>query len=201
MIISAGTMIFVILNNILYLIRSIWLFRRKVPHYMRYFMLGFGVFTSYGAAQFGQFYATVSLAIIAVDFMGTRFIEEVDAANAAYKAQKAADKAEKERLKRIQHFPGKYPVEFFRMIRKNYVYGKRGQLILGAGCFLTSSFLYIMFTMYSMVGQVHGEEDLVTVNGLAQIFLQTGFLVILLSITMMVMLISYYIKDQKRQTV
>lgn len=198
MIISAGTMIFVILNNILYLIRSIWLFRRKVPHYMRYIMLGFGVFTSYGAAQFGQFYATVSLAIIAVDFMGTRFIEEVDAANAAYKAQKAADKAEKERLKRIQHFPGKYPVEFFRMIRKNYVYGKRGQLILGAGCFLTSSFLYIMFTMYSMVGQVHGEEDLVTVNGLAQIFLQTGFLVILLSITMMVMLISYYIKDQKK---
>lgn len=196
--ISAGTMLPVLLSDLLYLIRSFWLLKKEPPRSFTFCIMLFGIGFSFLSFFLGQLYAGFNIVIMAVDFMGTRMIEEMDAANAAYKAQKAADKAEKERLKRIQYFPGKYPVEFFRMIKKNYVYGKRGQMILVAGCFLTSSFLYIMLTMYSMVKQIHGKEDFVAVNGLSQIFLQSGLLVVLFCILMMVMIISYYIKDQKK---
>lgn len=186
-----------LLTNVLYLIRSICLIMNKDNRFFEY-LPPIGVGTYMIAIAVGlQFYFMINISLCIVDFMVTRWLEERDAINAAYEKQKALEQAEKEERKRIRYFPGRYPQEFFRMIRKNYRYGKSGHMILSAGCFLTAACMYILLTMYSLITQVHGQEDIFSTNGLQHFFLQTGILVVVFAVLMMTMLVSYYIKDQK----
>ena len=187
-----------LLANSLYFIRSIWLMRGRKMGFFEV-LPGVGLILYVMSAGFAlQPYAFVGIMVLIFDYMGARWIEEREAINKAYEEQKARELAEKEEIKRVRHFPGRYPEEFFQMIRKNAVYGKKGQMILSAGCILISAFMYIMLTMYGLISQVHGEEDFALGFGLARIFRQTGLLMGLCSILMMTMIISHYIKDQKK---
>lgn len=187
-----------LIAHLLYFIRSLWLMSgRKIGFFE--VLPGVGLVLYVVSAGFAlQPYAFVGIFILIFDYMGARWIEEREAINKAYEEQKARELAEKEAIRRVRHFPGRYPEEFFRMIRKNAVYGKKGQMILAAGCVLTSAFMYIMLTMYGLISQVHGEEDFAFGFGLARIFRETGLMMALLSILMMTMIISHYIKDQKK---
>lgn len=188
---------FVIIIMILYLIRSLLLIYRNNAGILS--LLHGPAFIIITAGLVGmQFFLIINIVIVVADYMGFRYFDEAEERNAAYAELKERERQEKERNRRIRYFPGRYPEEFFRMIRKNYAYGKKGQMILASGCFLTAACLYIMLTMYSLITKVHGKEDFLSQNGLVQIFLQTGLLVALFSIVMMTMIISYYIKDQKK---
>lgn len=195
--VSAGFSIFAVIGNLLYLIRTIWLIKGKSLKTFEFISgLGFVLYTLsvYPGGQ--MVVGGVNFALVIIDYMGARWIEERDEMDRKYQEMKARERAEKEEMKRVRYFPGRYPIEFFRMIRKNAAYSKKGQMILASGCFLTAAFMYIMLTMYGLISQVHGEEDLIVGFGLARIFKQTGLLIALCSILMMTMIISYYIKDQ-----
>lgn len=191
--------IFAVIAILLYLIRTIWLIKGKSLKTFEFLPgVGFGFFVVSVIAGGQMYIGLVNIAFVIIDYMGSRWIEERDEMNRKYEEMKARERYEKEEKKRVRYFPGRYPEEFFRMIRKNASYNKKGQMILASGCFLTAAFMYIILTMYGLISQVHGEEDFLFGFGLARIFKQTGFLMALCSILMMTMIIGYYIKDQNK---
>ncbi len=188
------TLVPALLTNILYFVRSILLQKNKLPKFFGY-LSGIGLGT-YAISM--QPYFLINLVLVIFDFMFARWLEERDRINAAYEIQKAKEKAEKAEKKRIRYFPGRYPAEFFQIIRKNMVYERKGLNILRAGCFLSGTCIYTMLSMYVLTSQIHGKEDLVTGSGLVQIFQQAGLLIVVFNILMLTLIISYYIKDKKK---
>lgn len=196
-IIRLCTLIPMLFANILYLIRSVWFMNKKNPKYFEFLpMVSLIIYFIAFFAQ--QLYMVINVTLVAFDYMGARWLEERDAINRAYEEQKRRERADKEEKKRVHYFPGQYPKEFFRVIRKNTAYGKREKMILSAGCLLCASCMYITLTVYSLITQVHGKEDILSRNGLVQSFQQTEILVILFLVLLQTMIISYYIRDQKR---
>ncbi|PWJ48118.1 FtsX-like permease family protein [Faecalicatena contorta] len=184
----------------LFLFRSFWLLGHKNPKYFD-LLPAVGLVVCFGYIVFPgfvQIYICVNLGIVCVDYMGTRWLEERDAINAAYEKQKEEDRAEKANRKRIRYFPGKYPEEFFRVVQKNFTYGFKGQGILSIVCILAAACVYILLAIYYLITQVHSTEDFLAMNGLIDIFKQTGVLMVGVGILMLTLVISYYIKDQKK---
>lgn len=184
----------------LFLFRSFWLLAHKNPKYFN-ILPGVGVAVCVGyilLPEFGQFYVCVNLGIVTVEYMWVRWLEERETINAAYEKQKIEDKADKANRKRIRYFPGKYPEEFFRVIWKNFMYGFKGQGILAMVCILVAACVYTLFAIYNLITQVHSTEGFLTGYGLIDIFTQTGVLMAGVGILMLTLVISYYIKDQKK---
>lgn len=191
---TLSSVILALLTNILYFVRSIWLIKKKNPKYF-IFLPGVGMVVY---AICFQPYFLINIVLVVVDYMGVRWLQERDEINEAYKRQKANEKLEQAEKKRIKYFPGRYPEEFFQMVRKNYIYTKKGQILLLAACFFTAMCIYVMLTMYGLIAQVHGKEDFMSSNGLIEIFRNTGLLVAVLCIIMLILVISYYIGYQKK---
>lgn len=182
--------------NIIYFIRSVWLIKKREPKY-------FTFLPCVGAVVYIiciQPYFFINIVLVVIDYMGGRWLEEREEINAAYEKQRMIEKKEKEEKKRIKFFPGHYPEEFFKMIRKNYIYSKKGQLLLIAASSFVAMCMYVMLTIYGMVTQVHDKESFMSNNGLVEIFRNTGILVALFSIIMLILVISYYIGYQKRNS-
>ena len=182
----------------LYLIRSLWLMKKKNLQVFAFLpMVGLLGYVSPMYLSF-QPYLLINILLTVVDYMGARWLEERDEINAAYEEQKARERAEKEEQKKVRYFPGRYPEEFFRIVRKNDIYGKNGKRVLLAGGILSSACVYIMLTMYSLFTGIHGKEDMLLGTGLVQVFRQAGVLVFILLILMLTMIISCYIREQKK---
>lgn len=188
------TLLPAVITNVLYLVRSLLLRKKKSPKFFVY-LSGIGIGT-YALSL--QPYFLINIGFVIFDYMGARWLEERDQINAAYEIQKEKERAEKEEKKRVRYFPGKYPAEFFQVIRKNTIYEKKGLNILRAGCFLSGTCIYTMLSMYGLTSRIHAKENFLTGNGLVQIFQQAGLLIILFNILMLTLIISYYIKDKKK---
>lgn len=182
----------------LYLIRSLWLIKKKNQRVFTFLpmagLLGY-VLPMYISLQP---WLLINVLLTVVDYMGGRWLEERDVINAAYEEQKTREREEKEEKRRVRYFPGRYPAEFFRIVRKNDTYGKYGKRILQAGGVLSSACIYIMLTMYSLFTGVHEKEDILFGNGLVKIFLHAGILMFVLLILMLTMIVSCYIREQKK---
>jgi len=184
----------------LFLFRSFWLLGHKNPKYFNNLpAVGFAVCVGYIVLpELGQIYILVNMLIVIVEYMWTRWLEERETINAAYEKQKIEDQADKANRKRIRYFPGKYPEEFFRVVRKNFTYGLIGQGILSMVCILAAACTYILLAIYYLITQVHSTEDILMRSGLIGIFKRTGGLMAGVVILMLTLVISYYVREQKK---
>lgn len=188
-IVSLLMIIPVIFISIIYLIRSVWFIKHPNSGDLGFIpMLALLGYAMVLIITF-QPYLLTNIILLVVDYMAARWLEERDAFNAAYKEQKKRERAEKEEKKRVRYFPGKYPPEFFTIVKR--VLGNKGQIILSVSCFFSAASVYIMFAITGMVTQVYEKENILSRNGFC-------FLVFVLLLVLMTMIISYYIKELKR---
>ncbi len=188
----------VLFINILYLLRSVLLIKNKTTKYFAFLpMLDTIVYMIILNVDV-QIYLVINSIMFALDYFLALWLEERDKINQDYLKSKIRDKAEKEEKRRVKYFPGKYPIEFWGIMKKNAAYGKNGHTVLKAGCFISAASIYIMLAIYQLINQIHEQEDFLSQNGLVQIFKETGILVIVLLILLMKMIISCYIREQKK---
>jgi hypothetical protein len=188
----------VLFINMLYLIRSVLLMKKKNTKCFAFLpMLDTIVYTIVLSIDI-QLYLVINIMMFALDYFLVLWLEERDKITQEYMESKIRDKKERDEKKRIKYFPGKYPIEFWSIIKKNTAYGKNGHTVLKAGCFISAASIYIMLAIYQLIKQIHEQEDFLSQNGLVQIFKETGILVIVLLILLMKMIISCYIREQKK---
>ncbi|MGL6200709.1 MAG: hypothetical protein ACRC3H_17405 [Lachnospiraceae bacterium] len=188
-IVSLLMIIPVMFIGIIYLIRSVWFIKHPNSGDLGFIpMLALAGYAMVLIITF-QPYLLINIILLLVDYLAARWLEERDAFNAAYREQKKRELEEKEEKKRVRYFPGKYPAEFFAIVKR--IFGKKGEIILFAACFFSAASVYIMFAVTGMVTQVNEKEDILSRNGFC-------FLVFSLLLVLMTMIISYYIKDLKK---
>lgn len=109
--------------------------------------------------------------------------------------------------KKANYFPGKYPKEFYQVIRKNFRYRGKNQVIFVMAAMLLAAICYIVFSMYQMTDKLYGGKEesdsaLASVmfgEGIHGLFQSLALILGILSVLMMVMVISWYIKEQKKE--
>lgn len=153
--------------------------------------------------NFPLYYMVVS----AVEFMSVKYLEQQEEINQRYETIQENERKEKVHRKKANHFPGKYPKEFYQVIRKNFRYRGKNQVIFVMAGMLLAAICYIVFSMYQMTDKLYGgkgESDSSLANvmfgeGIHGLFQSLVLILGILSVLMMVMVISWYIKEQKKE--
>ena len=69
------------------------------------------------------------MAISAVEFVSVKYLEQQEEINERYETLKEDERKERAHRKKANYFPGKYPKEFYQVIRKNFRYRGKNQVI------------------------------------------------------------------------
>ena len=142
------------------------------------------------------------LLVSGAEFLSIRFFEQKREMDENYIQIRQKEKEEKEHLKRANYFPGKYSRNFYQVIRKNFRYHWKEQVVLTLAAILSAVCLYIVLAVYQMTEQIYGgkgDQSLLMGEGLYRLFRDLGMIVMVLSILMMTIIISWYIKEQKKE--
>ncbi|WP_287448289.1 ABC transporter permease [Sellimonas sp.] len=200
----------VMIFTFLYLFRTIWLKKGKSGEWCFYLpkitllmsCLAIPVFSQMmnplPYLSFPLYYIVFSL----LEFMIVLYLEQKDEIEEEYQKSKVQQKEEKEHLKRANYFPGKYSRNFYQVIRKNFRYHWKEQVVLTLAAILSAVCLYIVLAVYQMTEQIYGgkgDQSLLMGEGLYRLFRDLGMIVMILSILMMTIIISWYIKEQKKE--
>ena len=147
------------------------------------------------------------MAISAVEFVSVKYLEQQEEINERYETLKEDERKERAHRKKANYFPGKYPKEFYQVIRKNFRYRGKNQVIFVMAAMLLAAICYIVFSMYQMTDKLYGGKEesdsaLASVmfgEGIHGLFQSLALILGILSVLMMVMVISWYIKEQKKE--
>ena len=128
----------VMIFTFLYLLRTIWLKKGKGGEWCFYLpkitllisCLAIPVFSQMmdplPYLGFPLYYIVFSL----LEFIIVLYLEQKDEMEEEYQKSKVQEKEEKEHLKRANYFPGKYSRNFYQVIRKNFRYHWKEQVVL-----------------------------------------------------------------------
>ena len=194
---------------LLYLIRELLLLAGK---WWRWFswLPALGSITFAGVLAFITYSADILLyakiplyylAMFTVEFISIKYLEQREDLNERYEEIKAREKKDKEHRKKANHFPGKYPPEFYEVIRQNFRYHWKEQIVFLISGILLAAICYIVFAIYFMTDRIYGGKGKTSFmfgQGIHGIFQSLALILGVLSVLMMVLMISWYIKEQKK---
>lgn len=195
---------------LLYLIRELLLLAGK---WWRWFswLPALGSITFAGVLAFITYSADILLyakiplyylAMFTVEFISIKYLEQREDLNERYGEIKAREKKDKEHRKKANHFPGKYPPEFYEVIRQNFRYHWKEQIVFLISGILLAAICYIVFAIYFMTDRIYGGKGKTSFmfgQGIHGIFQSLALILGVLSVLMMVLMISWYIKEQKKE--
>lgn len=153
--------------------------------------------------NFPLYYIIVSI----VEFLSVKYLEQQEEINERYETIQEEERREKAHRKKADYFPGKYPKEFYQVIRANLRYrGKDQAVFIMAGAML-AAICYIVIAMYQMTNQLYGGKGethtaLVSVmfgEGIHRLFQSLALILGILSVLMMTLVTSWYMKEQKKE--
>lgn len=147
------------------------------------------------------------MAVSAVEFIGVKYLEQQEEINGRYETIQENEQKERAHRKKVNYFPGKYPKEFYQVIRKNFRFHGKNQVIFVTTGVLLAAICYIIFAMYQMTDKLYGgkgevQSTLASVmfgQGIHGLFQSLALFLGVLSVMMMIMVISWYIKEQKKE--
>lgn len=197
-----------ILFTILFGIRTIGLLVRKGKrflYHMSYVTLWIGImpFAVLPLAGEPTPYVPVPFALFVlsmIDFLVARYIEQRKAIKQEYMEGVAREKAEREHKKRANYFPGKYPEEFFHVIKKNFIFEWKNHFLVFLAAALVCTVTQTLLSVFRMAEHAYNSEGMYNMllgDGLYSLFRSLGLVIAILSVFMMKMICAWYIREQK----
>lgn len=108
------------------------------------------------------------------------------------------EKKEKQHQKKADYFPGKYPKEFYQIIRKMFRSRMKVQVLMMLSEVFAATYLFIVLSMYGIMKDTYAMESGLTGDGLYGLFRNLGIILMILSIVMMVTMSAWYMKEVKK---
>lgn len=133
-----------------------------------------------------------------VEFLFVRYQENRDEMEIARREAKAKEKEEKEHRKRATYFPGKYPPELYQIMRELFVSRRKSQILMMCSEIFTAACTYIVLSMYGIMREAYSVKNILAGGGLDRLFMNFGMILAILGILMMVMMISWYIREKRQ---
>lgn len=144
----------------------------------------------------------VLLLLSLAEFMGIRFLEQREEIHASYEAAHEQEVKEKKHKKKADYFPGKYPKEFYRIIRNNFRYYWKEQMLVFLAATLICAVTQTVLAVFTMARALYSEDGalhFMVGEGLYTLFFNLGLILAVLSVFMMYMICSWYIREQQKE--
>lgn len=156
------------------------------------FFTGYSIFGGYdaGLALF------IFVALMGLEFLVVLYLEQSREINENYRLMKQREREEKAERKRRLYFPGKYPREFYSVIRDNFKYRWKNYMLFILSGVFSATFLTVAIGMNYILREVHSLEDIVVGTGMQQILIRAIGLILSLTTFLTAFVFSYYIKSR-----
>lgn len=138
----------------------------------------------------------VVMLIIFIDFLVVLYCEQSYEIHMKYFQMKKREREEKEERKRRLYFPGKYPKEFGRVIRENFLSKWKNYVLFIMTGVLSATFLMVIIGINHMLKGTHSAESVVLGTGMQQILIKAFGLVFFITLFLTSYVLSYYIKSR-----
>lgn len=132
------------------------------------------------------------------DYIGARLIMERDEMNR--KARELKQKEKEERLDKIRRmrFPGRYSRDFFAVVFANFRSNLKGYFLFITAASMSAALLYILFGTQYVIYKSNTDQNLMVLGEGSKIFSEVLKIVIFVSVMLLVLIISNYIKMRMR---
>ncbi len=132
------------------------------------------------------------------EYVAGQYVAQHDEIAKAARERMERDRREKEERKRRLYFPGRYGIDFFRMVLKNAKYHIRNYIMLILSGTFLMLFLYLTFALKYAFQGVHTEEAVVG-GRLQGILLEAVWIGLVLNAVLMALSFSYYIRNKIKE--
>lgn len=133
-----------------------------------------------------------------IEFLYCRYQETMEDQEEGIRQAREREREEKKHRKKADYFPGKYPKEFYRVIRKMFRARLKVQVLMMLSEAFAAAYLFIVLSMYGIMQDTYEMESAVAGDGLYGLFRTLGLILTGLSIVMMVMMTAWYMKEVKK---
>lgn len=133
-----------------------------------------------------------------IEFLYCRYQETMEDQEEELRQAREREREEKKHRKKADYFPGKYPKEFYRVIRKMFRARLKVQVLMMLSEAFAAAYLFIVLSMYGIMKDTYEMESAVAGDGLYGLFRSLGLILTVLSIVMMVMMTAWYMKEVKK---
>lgn len=133
-----------------------------------------------------------------IEFLYCRYQETMEDQEEGIRQAREREREEKKHRKKADYFPGKYPKEFYRVIRKMFRARLKVQVLMMLSEAFAAAYLFIVLSMYGIMQDTYEMESAVAGDGLYGLFRTLGLILTVLSIVMMVMMTAWYMKEVKK---
>lgn len=141
-----------------------------------------------------------AMILMFADYIGARIIMERDEMNR--KARELKRKEEAARLDKLRRmrFPGRYSKDFFEVIFTNFRSNLNGYLLFILAASASVALLYVMFGALAAYDTLNPGQSLLSASGsqIISIFTEAALIVVFLSVMLLVLIISNYIKTRMK---
>lgn len=195
-----GLTYFSFLAVIFCIVRMVLLFfnkKNKIVNNIMYFgqvifFMGYIIFQGYESG----IALVLVMIFIGIEFLVVMYLEQSYEINMKYRQMKKREREEKAERKRRLYFPGKYPKEFGRVIRENFVSKWKNYVLFIMTGVLSATFLTVAVGMNYMLNGVHSVEDMILGTGMQQILIRAMGLILFTTVFLTSFVFSYYIKSR-----
>lgn len=143
-------------------------------------------------------YIPVFMTLGVVTFLYCRYQETMEDKEEEFEREREQEKEEQKRRKQAAYFPGRYPKEFYRVIQKMFRSRLKVQVLMMLSEAFSAAGLFIVLSMYRIMKKTYTMESGITGDGLYGLFRSLGMILMALSLVMMVMMTSWYLKEVKK---
>lgn len=144
------------------------------------------------------FFIPAFMVIAALEFLYCRYQETMEEKEEEFTRELEEEKERKQHQKQADYFPGKYPKEFYRIIRKMFRSRMKVQVLMMLSEVFAAAYLFIVLSMYGIMEDTYAMESGLTGDGLYGLFRNLGIILMILSIVMMVTMNAWYMKEVKK---
>lgn len=133
-----------------------------------------------------------------IEFFYCRYQETMEEKEEEILQLKEIEQEKKAHQKKADYFPGKYPKEFYIVIRKLFRARLKVQGVMMLAEGFTAAYLFIVLSLYGIMKETYEMESGITGDGLYGLFRNLGAVLIVLSILMMTMLAAWYMREVRK---
>lgn len=105
------------------------------------------------------FFIPAFMVIAALEFLYCRYQETMEEKEEEFTRELEEEKERKQHQKQADYFPGKYPKEFYRIIRKMFRSRMKVQVLMMLSEVFAAAYLFIVLSMYGIMEDTYAMES------------------------------------------
>ena len=190
-----------ILLAVVLIVRSVLLIKGKKVSVLTNFAYWIGLFylmTVFLAPYCISVPFFASLFLMLADYIGTRLIlEGAEMSRQARELKQREREAKLDKIRRM-HFPGRYSKDFYEVVFANFRSNLRGYLLFIVAASASVALFYVLFGALVLIYRMNPDLNLMMSSGIFKIFSEVLNIVVFLSVMLLVLIISNYIKTRMK---